>query len=236
MTRPTTNPARAWLNRALWDVVPRDHRESPQSLRRRQVVTLLFVALGALVLGFSLRIEPGSYWFYPATLALAGVWTVGAFASGPLHLGRIVHPTGPRRPVLAPILIGLVLSAVFGLGALVVRDIPVLSDYVGNVLDYADQGSLPLLVGITVVNGIAEELFFRGAAYAATTRYPVPITTVAYAVATLATGNVMLSFAAVVLGVVVGLQRRASGGILAPILTHLTWSVSMLIMLPLVFA
>ncbi len=88
---------------------------------------------------------------------------------------------------------------------------------------------------MTAVNGVAEELFFRGGAYAATPRYPVPVTTVAYTVATLATGNVMLTFAAVLLGVVVGLQRRASGGILAPILTHLTWSISMLFLLPLIF-
>ena len=57
----------------------------------------------------------------------------------------------------------------------------------------------------------------------------------AYGVATLATGNVMLSFAALLLGVIVGLERRASGGILAPILTHITWSLSMLLILPLVF-
>ncbi|MBD8871128.1 CPBP family intramembrane glutamic endopeptidase [Nocardioides donggukensis] len=235
MTRPVIDPARAWLQRALWDVVPRDHRASPQDLRRRQVVTLLFVAVGAVVLGLSLRIEPGSVWFYPATLGLAAVWTVGAFASGPLHLGRIQHRTGARRPVVTPVLVGLGLAAVFGVGGLVVREIPWLSDYVRSVLDYADQGSVPILVGITLVNGIAEELFFRGAAYAATTRHPVPVTTVAYAVATLATGNVMLAFAAVVLGLVVGLQRRASGGILAPILTHVTWSVSMLFLLPLIF-
>jgi len=55
-------------------------------------------------------------------------------------------------------------------------------------------------------------------------------------VATLATGNVMLAFAAVLLGLVVGLERRASGGVLAPILTHCTWSLAMLFALPLVFA
>ena len=104
-----------------------------------------------------------------------------------------------------------------------------------TIIDYADQGSLPLLAVITAVNGVAEELFFRGAAYAAITRHPVLWTTVAYAVATLATGNVMLSFAAVLLGLVVGLERRASGGILAPILTHCTWSLTMLVALPLVF-
>jgi uncharacterized protein len=230
------DPVRAWLQRALWDVVPRDHRESPTQLRRRQLVTLAVVVVGGAVLGLSLRIEPGSVWFYPATLGLALVWALGAFASGPLHLGREAHPSGHHvRPVVAPILLGLALAGVFVAGGLVVRQIDVLDAYVRSVLAYADEGAVALLVVVTVVNGIAEELFFRGAAYAAVTRHPVAITTLAYTVATLATGNVMLGFAAILLGAVVGLQRRASGGILAPILTHITWSVSMLFALPLLF-
>jgi membrane protease YdiL (CAAX protease family) len=137
--------------------------------------------------------------------------------------------------VVAPIAIGLGLAAVFVAGALVVREVPWLGSQVARVLDFADQGSLPLLALITLVNGIAEELFFRGAVYAATTRHPVVVSTVAYTLATLATGNVMLTFAAVLLGAVTGLQRRASGGILAPILTHCTWSLTMLFALPLLF-
>ena len=226
------SPVVAWMRRSLWDVVPRDHRESPELLRRRQVVTAGFVVLGAVVLGLSLRIEPGSAWFYPATLLLAGVWTVGAFVSGPLHLGRIARRDRLVRPWATPVAVGLALAGLFVVGALVVREIPFLGDQVSSVLDYADQGSLPLLVAITLVNGIAEELFFRGAAYAAIPRRPVLWTSVAYPIATLATGNLMLSFAAVLLGVVVGLERRASGGILAPILTHVTWSLAMLLVLP----
>jgi uncharacterized protein len=38
-----------------------------------------------------------------------------------------------------------------------------------------------------------------------------------------------------VLGTVVALQRRAGGGALAPILTHVTWSLSMLFALPPIF-
>ncbi len=228
---------RAWLQRALWDVVPREQQDAPAALRRRQIVTILFVVLGGTVLGFSIRIEPGSPSFYAATASLALVWTVGAFASGPLHLGRIADPRGNhRRPVVVPILLGLGLAGVFVLGGLVVRDIPWLGDQVRSILDFADQGALPILAVVTAFNGIAEELFFRGAAYAATPRYPVPVTTVAYTVATLATGNVMLAFAAILLGVVVGLQRRASGGILGPILTHVTWSLTMLFALPAIFA
>jgi membrane protease YdiL (CAAX protease family) len=229
----------SWLRRALWDVVPRDHRQSRRDLRRRQLVTIGFVVLGAIVLGFSLRIDAGSRWFYPATLGLAGVWAVGALVSGPLHLGRITHRERHARPVLTPIAIGLALAGVFVAGALTVRNLSSLDrfeDQVVSVVDYADQGSLSLLVVITVVNGIAEELFFRGAAYAAIPLHPVLWTTVAYGVATAATGNVMLAFAAVVLGAVVGLERRASGGILAPILTHCTWSLAMLLALPAVFS
>jgi membrane protease YdiL (CAAX protease family) len=228
----------AWARRALWDVVPRDHRDGPSALRRRQLVTVGFVALGAVALAVSLRIEPGSAWFYPATLGLAGVWAVGAFASGPLHLGRIAFRSGTARPVVTPVVVGALLAAVFVVGALLVHSLAFLApleDQVSSVVDYADEGSIPVLVALALVNGVAEELFFRGAAYAAITRRPVLWTTVAYAVATAATGNPMLTFAALLLGLVVGLERRASGGVLAPILTHCTWSLAMLFVLPLVF-
>ncbi len=227
-----------WLRRSLWDVVPRDHRESTVALRRRQLIVIGVVLTGAVLLGISLRIEPGSVWFYPATFALAGVWTAGAFISGPLHLGRIATWDGDGRlvrPVLAPIMLGLALAAVFVVGGLIVREIPWLDQQVRSVVDFADQGSIPLLIVVTAVNGVAEELFFRGAAYAAVPRNPVLWTSIAYVIATLATGNIMLAFAAILLGALVGLERRASGGILGPILTHCTWSLTMLFALPLLF-
>ncbi len=224
------------MRRTLWEKVPRDHRETTADLRRRQWVTAGFVVLGAVVLAFSLRISPGNAAFYPATLGLALVWTVGALASGPLHLGRTLRGEEPGpRPLLIPLAYGALLAAVFVVGSLVVRQIPWLDAQVRHVLDHADRGSTALLVVITAVNGVAEELFFRGALYAATPRYPVVVTTIAYAAATLATGNVMLAFAAVLLGALVGLERRATGGIQAPIITHVVWSVTMLFALPALF-
>jgi uncharacterized protein len=227
---------RTFIRRSLWDVVPRDQRDTPEAFRRRQLVAAVVVLVGAIVLGWSLRLEPGGNAFYVAAVLLAGVWAAGAFLSGRLHLGRIAGGTEIFvRPILAPILLGLLLVGVFVLGSLVVREIDPLADYVSSVLAYADEGSLTVLAVITFVNGIAEELFFRGAMYAAIPRHPVLWTTLAYVVATLVTGNVMLGFAAVVLGAVCGLERRASGGVLAPILTHITWSLSMLFVLPLLF-
>jgi membrane protease YdiL (CAAX protease family) len=226
------------LRGLLWDKVPRNHRQAPRPFLVRRVVTAVFVVVGAVVLGWSLQIEPGDPTFYVATLVLAGVWTLGAFASGPLYLGRVPRAGAHddlRRPVIGAVVLGLALAGVFVVGALLVREVPLIDRQISSVLDHANQGVTPLLVLITVVNGIAEELFFRGALYAASPRHPVAVSTVAYVIATLATGNFMLAFAAVLLGFVVALERRASGGILAPVLTHVTWSTAMLFLLPLLF-
>ena len=226
------------LRGLLWDKVPRDHRQDPGPFLRRRVVTALVVLIGAAVLGWSLQIDAGDSTFYVATLVLAATWAAGAFASGPLYLGRTSAGSRPgdrRRLVGGAVVLGLALAGVFVVGAVVVRQVPLVDEQVGSVLDYADQGVTPLLLVITVVNGVAEELFFRGAVYAAVPRHPVVVSTAAYTVATLATGNFMLGFAALLLGVVVGLERRASGGVLAPVLTHVTWSTAMLFALPLLF-
>ncbi|HTZ44940.1 MAG TPA: type II CAAX endopeptidase family protein [Jatrophihabitans sp.] len=222
---------------ALVEKVPRDHLQPDAAFRRRRVVAAVVLLAGTVLLGVSLSVRPGDQAFYPLTFALAAVWVIGGFASGPLHLGRIAVGGRLRRPVVTPVGVGLAFVAVFTLGALVVREIGPLADYTENVLAHARSGSLPLLVVITALNGISEEVFFRGALYAAIgVRHPVLISTLVYAVATVATGNPMLVFAALTLGAVLGLQRRASGGLLAPILTHVTWSVGMLLILPPLFA
>lgn len=221
---------------ALIDKVPRDHIQSDAEFRRRRIVVAVVLVIGATLLGFSLAVRPGDALFYPLTLAVAAVWVIGGFASGPLHLGYIPFHGTLRRPVVTPIFIGLLASAIFVLGSLVVREIGPLHDYVENVLAHAREGSLVLILIVTLVNGVAEEVFFRGALFAAIGReHPVLISTVVYALATVATGNPMLVFAALTLGIVLALQRRASGGILASMLTHVTWSTIMLFALPPLF-
>ena len=56
-----------------------------------------------------------------------------------------------------------------------------------------------------------------------------------YVAATLASGNPMIAFAAIILGTVCALERRATGGVLAPILTHLVWTLVVLLALPPLF-
>jgi membrane protease YdiL (CAAX protease family) len=121
----------------------------------------------------------------------------------------------------------------FVLGALVVRQVPPLRAAVNAVLDHARLGSFAVVAVIAVVNGLAEELFFRGALFAAIgRRQPVLVSTAVYTLTTVTSGNAMLVFAALVLGLLVALQRRMTGGLLAPMITHLTWSLGMLFLLP----
>jgi membrane protease YdiL (CAAX protease family) len=84
---------------------------------------------------------------------------------------------------------------------------------------------------------VAEEMFFRGAVYTAFGRFhPVLISTVLYVIATSATtGNPMLGFAAIILGVVCALERRATGGVLASSLTHFFWGLVLVLALPPIF-
>jgi membrane protease YdiL (CAAX protease family) len=210
--------------------------EPPSVVRRRRVVVVVVLAIGAALLGFSLTRKPGDESFYWLTLALAAVWAVGALGSGPLHLGSVRFRGRDQRPVIAGTVIGLLLGGVFVVGGLVAREIPPVRDYVVSVLEFTNYGALWFVALITVVNGVAEEMFFRGSLYTALGRYhPEVVSTLVYAVAVLATGNPMLGFAGIVLGAVCAFERRITGGVLAPMLTHFFWGLFMVLALPPVF-
>jgi len=192
---------------------------------------------GATLLGLSLSSKPGSRRFYVLTLGVAATWAGGALASGPLHLGQIqTRDETLRRPLVTPVVTGVGAFSLFYGAAHVSRHVPTLDNAVARVLRFADRGSTPLVVLTTCANGVAEEMFFRGALYAAVGgRHPVVKSTAAYALATASTRNPALVLASVVMGLLFGLQRRASGGVEASALTHLTWSVLMLRYLPPLF-
>jgi membrane protease YdiL (CAAX protease family) len=234
-TTPYRTSVFAELRRAVTNVaVPQN--EPPSVVRRRRVVVAITLVVGAAVLGYSLRRHPGEDSFYWLTLALAAVWIAGALISGPLHLGGICWRGRNQRPVISGATVGLALGGIFVLGGLIAREIPIVSDLIVRVLQFAHGGWFAFIVLITVVNGVAEELFFRGAFYTALGRqYPVTISTIVYVAATLASGNLMLGFAAIILGTVCALERRASGGVLAPVLTHFVWGLIMVLVLPPLF-
>ncbi len=201
-------------------------------VRRRVVVAISYV-LGSALLGWSVALTPGDPAFYPATLALALVWIVGALASGPLPYGRSrTRAGGTSSGVLQSLIVGAALLVVFLAGAFLIAGIPLLRDPVLRLLQHAD-GALPVVFAITALNGVAEELFFRGALSSALPRrWRLAGSTVLYTLTTALSGIALLALAAAMLGLVAGLRRRSTGGYTAPIVTHLTWSLGMLLLLP----
>jgi uncharacterized protein len=201
--------------------------------RRRRWVAAGSALAGTGLLGASLTAEPGSPRFYRQTFGVAGIWLGGGLASGPVPLAG----EGAPRQVLVPVVLGAATFGVFYGGALVARHVPVLNRAIGRILRYAHGGAGPLVLATTLATGAAEEVMFRGAGYAALgERHPVLWSTAAYTLATTATRNPALVLAAGVMGTLFGLQRRATGGVQASILTHLTWSGLMLRFLPPLFA
>lgn len=205
------------------------HHEAANVQRRRRIVVGATLVVGTVMLGFALTRPAGSTAFYVLASVLAGVWLLGGVLSGPLHLGV----REDRRPVLGPLLAGVLAFAVFAIGAEAVSWIPVLHHAVHDVISRADTGSRALVVAITIVNGVAEEVFFRGAVYSAfADRRPAFWTTICYVLVTAASGNVMLVLAGALMGTVFALERRATRGILASAITHVAWSTLMIFLLP----
>lgn len=241
MTHPTTTTTEyPGFLREVRDNITRvaiPHHEPPSVIRRRRIAVAFVLVIGAVLLGYSLGLEPGDASFYWLTLVLAAVWTVGALASGPLHLGGVRFRGRNQRPVITGTVVGLAVGSAFVLGGLVAREIPALAGYVTRVLEFANYQTLWLMVFSILLNGIAEELFFRGALYTALEKHhPAIVSTIIYTIAIfVATRNPMLAFAALILGSVCAFERRATGGVLAPILTHMVWGLIMVLVLPPLF-
>jgi membrane protease YdiL (CAAX protease family) len=238
MTQPAA-PRTRYLDelRDIVNTVAVPYHEPPSVIRRRRIIVTVVLVIGGALLGYSLTRPPGDASFYWLTLALAAVWALGAFASGPLHLGSVRFSGRNQRPVITGTVVGLALGGLFLVGGLVAREIPGVREFVVRVLDFANHGPLALVVFITVINGIAEELFFRGALYTALGKaYPAVVSTVIYVIVTSATtGNPMLGVAAAIVGAACAFERQATGGVLAPMLTHFFWGLVMVLALPRVF-
>jgi uncharacterized protein len=202
--------------------------ESGAAHQRRLVVSVVTLLIGTALLGYSLQSPAGSRQFYVSAAVLAVVWLVGGLLAGPQQLGG--HS---RRQLGLPIVVGVAAFAVFAAGAWIVSGIGPLHHAVNDVIGRADTGSRVAVVAITVVNGIAEEVFFRGAYYRLFNPHTAPLwTVVSYVLVTAAAGNVMLVLAGALMGTIWSLERRATGGILASSLTHITWSVLVIFLLP----
>ena len=91
---------------------------------------------------------------------------------------------------------------------LIGQHITFVSSALHGVLARADTGLRVIVLVVTLVNGVAEEAFFRGRLLQLSSHRPVLTSTIIYVGVTAATGNVALIVAAAVMGVIFALERR----------------------------
>jgi hypothetical protein len=189
---------------------------------------------GTGLLGASLSTKPASRGFYALTFSVAGTWLVGGLAVEPIDWASLRgDERSLGRLVVVPVLTGAAAFGAFFGAALVARRIPVLNEALVSVLNYAEHGSDSWVMATAIANGVAEEVFFRGSLFSEfAPAHPVVGSTAAYMLTTCATRNPALVLASGVMGGLFAAQRRASGGLLAPILTHVTWTALMVRYLP----
>lgn len=217
-------------------LVPRPERdpgEPPGVVRRRRVVVGVTLVTGAALLGGALATPRGSAAFQVLGLLAAVTWLVGSVGSGPLRLGRRAGARGDGWHIAGPVVLGIVAFGAFVLAERIARHLPVLSGALESVLGRADAQQVAVVLAVALLNAVGEEVFFRGALPASLPRHRAPVVaTVVYVVVTVVTLNAALVAAAAVMGTLFMLERLSTGGVLAPTLTHLTWSTLMVLALP----
>ena len=205
------------------------HRD--ESVRRRRLIVAVTLVIGTALLAMTLRVPAGSTDFFVIGFFAASAWILGAVASGPIPIDSI--GSSRTKVVFTAIAIGAVAFLCFLVADLVGQHLPLVSPSLHNILIKADAGPTGLVLLVALVNGLGEELFFRGALFSAFGDHgPIAGSTALYVAVTAATGSVALVIAAGAMGTLLAYERRRTAAILAPTVTHLCWSTLMLLALP----
>ncbi|HYJ67951.1 MAG TPA: CPBP family intramembrane glutamic endopeptidase [Nocardioidaceae bacterium] len=180
--------------------------------------------------------RPGSRRFVLLANATALAWAAGSLeAPAHRHPARRASPVDLRTAAEA-VAAGTATFAVVYTAARVSRRIPILAAAATRAARHSVEGS-GAVVATTIVNGVAEELYFRDALFRAVQdRHAVATTSASYVLVTAATGNLALTLASAAVGPVLGWQRRRADTVIAPVIAHLTWSALSLWLIPPLFA
>ena len=205
-------------------------RLSPSRVR---LVVVAAVGVGTTLTALTLRVPRDSTAFYVTGFAQAGVWTVASVACRPVVWSGRWDRT---RELLTGIGVAVLSFLAFVGAATVGRHIDFFAGPIDSILRKADAGPVLLVLALALVNGVAEELFFRGVLIDATIHLgngaAVAISTATYVGVTAVGGNNALTAAALVMGLVFAVERILSRGLLTAIVTHLVWSTLMILALP----
>jgi len=189
--------------------------------------------LGAAGLFTARLAGDGSPGFYVATVITAIVYALTWW-----YMGSRRAFAGPHvaSEIARGVAIGAVLAVVFVAGAVIVSRIPALAEPVGQLLSTTERGGIAPTLFVLAINGIGEELVYRDAVPRQLPPDRRAVVSIAlYCLVTAAMGVWLLILAAAVIGAVSYYEAARSKRLYSSIALHLTWSIGMLFILPLLF-
>lgn len=193
------------------------------------------MSIGSFLLHKTFQEESTGDRFYWYSLGLALAWSLGwaflrAYTSDEHDTRRL---TSWRYSIWLSLLIGGAFACICLAGAFIIADQEIFAAGIAGAASKAD--SRPVLVlGIAMITGAAEELFFRiGLMRLWNSNYAVLASAVLYSLVTLATGNLALVLAAFLLGIVSGFSYRRTRAWFTPIIIHGLWSIALIGIFPL---
>lgn len=159
-----------------------------------------------------------------------------SLATDPRHMLEVL------RPRVAPIAIGFAVGVVMTVLTYPVFQIarslfPSLDVAVQALYSGARSTTLAKALGWVVAIICAEELLFRGAFVRALCRFlperpAYALSLLLYVLAQLGTGSLIVALLALVCGTIWTLQRVLTGSLLSPLIAHLIWSPTVILLYP----
>lgn len=173
--------------------------------------------------------------FVALSSAVAAVWTLGWLLLRRVRPAALANRLATRQTLRLSVVVGVIVSAAFVLGTLVLLRIDGLSDAVYSAIVGAESTELCVTFAMALATGATEELFFRCALprlWSSPVRGHM-ISGVLYTMVTAATLNVALIAAAPILAAVSSWAYLKTSRIMTPLIIHGMWTVVMVGLLPL---
>lgn len=193
-----------------------------------------------------LAVLVGAWFLLMRQFGGADVYSVlGPYASSVIFVLWLLRPHALRRwftPTAKTVFIGVVVGAVMTLATYPVFDLasrllPGLESYVEQLYGSASTASLwGALLWVTVII-FAEEVLFRGFLLEDLERrlpkhIAWPVSVLVYALAQLGSGSWVVCVMAVVCGTIWALERRWTRSLVAPLISHLIWTPTVIVLYP----
>lgn len=198
----------------------------------------LLVLMMGLIVGWGLLMQrfggAGNIYAVMGPFALTVLLVVSALSSS--KLGRWFRPT--RLAVVSGVLVGAGMTlATYPAYALMKRLVPELSSRVTVLYAAAHETTLAEALPWTLAIIVAEEVLWRGALLYVLARRVRPTTAMlisvaSYAAAQLGTGSWIVMALALVCGTLWTVQRHLTRSVLSPLIAHLIWTPTVILLYP----